>query len=146
MLQEPEIITGGKHADDRGEISFVNDFRFKNAKRFYTIEHPDQQVTRAWQAHQKENKWFYVVTGSFLIAWVKIDDWKEPSIALKASHHLLQANKSEILHLPGGYANGFRALTPHSKLIVFSDFTVEESAADNYRFDKDLWFDWNAVK
>ena len=44
--------------------------------------------------------------------------------------------------IPGGYANGFRALEPHSKLIVFSNFTVEESSSDDYRFSKELWFNW----
>jgi dTDP-4-dehydrorhamnose 3,5-epimerase len=107
------------------------------------IEHPDLQVTRAWQGHKKENKWFYVVEGGFLIAWVKIDDWEKPSSGLEADHRLLYARKSDILHIPGGYANGFRALSPNSKLIVFSDCSVEESNADNFRFEKDRWFKWD---
>jgi dTDP-4-dehydrorhamnose 3,5-epimerase-like enzyme len=141
-MKIPEIIQGGIFADERGVISFVNDFQFQNVKRFYTIGHSDTQVTRAWQAHQKEEKWFYVLVGDFLIAWVKIEDWYQPSADLKAEHHVLSSANSEILHLPGGYANGFRALTPNSKMIVFSNFTVEESSADNYRFDKELWFNW----
>jgi dTDP-4-dehydrorhamnose 3,5-epimerase-like enzyme len=141
-MQKPEIISGGNFKDDRGKISFVNDFQFQNVKRFYTIEHPDILIIRAWQAHQKENKWFYVVAGSFMIAWVKIDIWENPSSDLEADHTVLRSEESNILHIPGGYANGFRAVAPHSKLVVFSDLTVQESNADNYRFNKELWFEW----
>ena len=37
---------------------------------------------------------------------------------------------------------GFKALEANSKMMVFSSFTVEESSNDNYRFDKDKWYDW----
>lgn len=143
-MQKPGIISGGHYRDERGIVSFVNDFRFEEVKRFYSIEHPNIQIVRAWQGHQQEEKWFCVVRGSFVIAWVKIDNWKKPSSELKADHMLLSSAQSEILHIPGGYANGFRALEPHSKLILFSNFTVAESASDDYRFSKDLWFNWNS--
>ena len=141
-ILKPDIIPGGRHSDDRGIVSFVNDFGFKDIKRFYSIEHRDTQTIRAWQGHRREEKWFYVVQGSFMFAWVKIDNWEKPDSGQRADHRLLYSKQSEILHIPDGYANGFRALEPHSKLMVFSNFTVEESALDDYRFSKELWFDW----
>jgi dTDP-4-dehydrorhamnose 3,5-epimerase len=33
-------------------------------------------------------------------------------------------------------------LEPNSRIIVFSDFSLEESVNDNFRFDSQLWFDW----
>ena len=141
-ILKPDVIPGGRHSDERGIVSFVNDFRFEDIKRFYSIEHRDTQTIRAWQGHRREEKWFYVVQGSFMIAWVKIDNWEKPDAGQRADHKLLYSKQSEILHIPGGYANGFRALEPHSKLIVFSNFTVEESSSDDYRFSKELWFNW----
>ena len=137
MDKLPEFIAGGLFTDERGSLSFVNDFNMQQVKRFYIIEHPDVKIVRAWQGHRREEKWFYVVQGSFMIAWVKIDNWEKPDSGQRADHTLLYSKQSEILHIPGGYANGFRALEPHSKLIVFSNFPVEESSSDDYRFSKE---------
>ncbi|MEO5832339.1 MAG: hypothetical protein ABIR83_03080, partial [Nakamurella sp.] len=63
----PEIIQGGEHEDARGRLTFFNDFDMKAVRRFYVIEHPDTAIVRAWQAHKKEQKWFYVTAGSFKI-------------------------------------------------------------------------------
>jgi hypothetical protein len=38
-----------------------------------------------------------------------------------------------ILEIGGGYFNGFEALEEGSVLMVFSDFSLEESNNDNYR-------------
>lgn len=142
-MEEPKIIQGGRHKDSRGILAFVNDFRLDEIKRFYTIEHIDDSVVRAWQGHQKEKKWFYVLEGDFCIVLVQPDDWANPSETLPIREIILKANDSQILYIPSGYANGFKALQPNSKLLVFSNFTTEESADDNFRFDKDKWFNWS---
>ena len=36
-------------------------------------------------------------------------------------------------------------MNPNSKIIIFSNFTLEQSASDDYRFDQNNWFDWNNV-
>jgi len=113
-------------------------------QRFYLIKHDDVSVVRAWQAHRFEEKYFFAVAGKFLIAWVEIDNFDHPNMHLKASFHILTHNQSEILHLPAGYANGMMALEPGSELLVFSPFSLQSSGEDNYRFDKSLWFDWDA--
>ena len=48
--------------------------------------------------------------------------------------------------IPLGYANGIKALETNSKLIVFSSQTLENAKKDDYRFEKNLWFDWNSIK
>lgn len=140
--RQPFIIGGDKYTDDRGTLSFVNDFDLGGIKRFYLIEHSNVDIVRAWQGHQVESKWFYVVEGSFLIAWVKIDNWENPNSSLQASYKILSARKSEILAVPAGFANGFKALTQGAKLIIFSNLTLEASAKDMYRFESSRWFDW----
>ena len=145
MIEKPEYIHGKNHTDERGVISFVNDFYLDQVKRFYMIEPADIDTVRAWQGHKKEQKWFCVISGSFIIAVVRPDDWENPSSNLEVKEFVLAHNSIGVLHIPGGYANGFKALEPRSKVIVFSDFTTEQSSNDNFRFDQSLWHDWNKI-
>lgn len=139
---KPHVIEGGIFTDERGIIKFVNDFTFEGIRRFYTIHHKDTSIVRAWQAHMLESKYFYVLSGAFQIAWVKIDNWTNPSMELKSENIILFGGKSEILVVPGSYANGFKAMQPDSTLLVFSNMNLEESKKDDYRFNKELWFNW----
>lgn len=143
MNSQPTIIQGGIHQDERGKLSFVNDFDLLQVKRYYIIEHIDINVVRAWQGHRKEQKWFQVITGSFQIALVQPDNWENPSEDLKVKKYVLNANNNQVLYIPGNFANGFKAVEENSKMIVFSDFSIEESANDNFRFDNNKWLDWN---
>jgi dTDP-4-dehydrorhamnose 3,5-epimerase len=134
-----QLITGNTYTDPRGTIRFVNDFSFEGVKRFYIITHPDTSVIRAWQGHQEETKYFYVVKGSFLINWIKIDNWDKPSQNLKINKQIISDQRSEILKVEAGHANGFKALEPDSTIIIYSDFTLKQSKADDYRFPADYW-------
>ena len=136
------IIKGGEHEDARGNLIFFNDFDMKAVKRFYIIAHPDTKAVRAWQGHKREQKWFYVIAGSFKVVIVQPDNWLQPSSDLETHEFVLKQERNEILYVPGGFANGFKALEDHSKMIVFSDFTVVESSHDNFRFDNNKWYDW----
>ena len=133
------LIQGNIHKDHRGIVRFVNDFHFENINRFYTITHPDTTPIRAWQGHQRETKYFYVTKGSFLINWIEIDNWQQPSKDLQINTHTLSDTQSEILTIPPGHVNGFKALEPDSTMIVFSDLSLEESKNDDYRFALDYW-------
>ena len=139
---QSKIITGGSHTDDRGTLSYFNDFDMKRVRRFYQIVHPDTKIVRAWQAHQIEQKWFYVTRGSFKVVLVQPNSWTNPSGELGHEEYILQSENKEVLHIPGGYANGFQALEPNSKLIVFSNFSMKEAGTDDFRFDKNLWYKW----
>lgn len=143
-LPKPSIIVGGTHTDERGAISFVNGFGMEEVKRLYHIHHLRTNTIRAWQGHKREQKWFYVLEGSFNIQLVTPDDWTDPSNDLEVIDYKLDA-LTNVLHVPGGYANGFKAATENSKMIIFSDFSVDESNNDNYRFHQDLWVDWSKL-
>ncbi len=133
------LIKGNKHTDERGTLSFVNEFNLQNVKRFYTVTHPDVSIIRAWQGHKIERKHFFVTKGSFLFGWVKPDHWETPSARIQVAKQVLQAQEPCVLTIEAGYANGFKALEEDSKVVVFSDLTLEESIGDMYRFDKDTW-------
>lgn len=141
-MKNPKIINGGIHSDVRGSISFVNDFDFSKVKRFYNICHTNTEIIRAWQGHKEESKWFYVSSGSFKVVLIKIDDWSKASQIDSPIEFHLEFSEPRVLFIPGGYVNGFQATTPNSQMMVFSDFTIEESQNDDFRFDKDLWYKW----
>lgn len=133
------IIKGNSFTDSRGTLHFVNDFHFDGIKRFYTITHPDISVIRAWQGHKIETKHFFVSKGKFLIFWVEIDNWDKPSKDLKINRQILSVDEPQILIVPPGTANGFKALEANSIMVVFSDLSLEESGGDMYRFDSNYW-------
>ena len=144
MKNLPNFIIGGTYTDQRGTLSFVNDFDLTVIKRMYMITHDDSTVIRAWQGHQIEQKWFYVTEGSFTVMLVVIDNWENPGEDLTLFKYRLTTG-SGVLYIPGGYANGFKADVPNSKLMVFSDCTIEQSKNDNYRFEASKWVDWNTI-
>ncbi|WP_204345170.1 dTDP-4-dehydrorhamnose 3,5-epimerase family protein [Psychroserpens algicola] len=139
MSNEHQIIEGDLFSDNRGTLSFVNAFSLQPIVRFYEIAHNDTTTIRAWQAHKKESKWFYCSRGAFKISLVKLDTFDNPSDDLEVFSFELNENKPQILYIPGGYANGFKAITDDAKLMVFSNFDLETSKQDDYRFETNKW-------
>ena len=139
----PQIINGGSHTDHRGTISFVNDFKFKGVNRFYTIHHPDTSTIRAWQGHTQESKYYYPVKGSWIIAWVKME-FDKPEEEWKAEYVKMDAKDCNLIFLPPGYANGFKALEDDSIIIGFSaSGEIEEK--EILRWDAGKWLYWSSI-
>lgn len=139
----PQIINGGSHTDHRGTISFVNDFKFEGVNRFYTIHHPDTSIVRAWQGHTQESKYYYPVKGSWIIAWVKME-FDKPEEEWKAEYVKMDAKDCNLIFLPPGYANGFKALVDDSIIIGFSaSGEIEEK--EILRWDAGKWLDWSSI-
>lgn len=141
-MELKNLIQGGVFNDERGRLRFVNDFPVSDFKRFYLVKNKNVNFVRAWQGHEKEIKVFYPLKGSFILSWVEIDDFEKPSKDLIPQFYTLNADKSEMLVIDKGYANGFKAKEPDSELLIFSNLDLEESTNDIYRFEEDLWFDW----
>lgn len=144
-INHPILIIGSKHVDARGTLLFINDFDMSPIKRLYIITHPSVDIVRAWQAHKIESKYFKCIKGRFLVAVVAIDNWDAPSKELPVQTFILDANKSEVLCIPGGHANGFKALEADAQLMVFSDLDLESAKDDQFRFDENLWMDWDKL-
>ena len=142
-----EMIDGGLSVDDRGQVTFVNKFDFKNVKRFYMVENHEVGFVRAWHGHMKESKYVFVPQGSALIGAVKIP--KNELVNLEAVDNslvekfVLSSNKPQVLYIPSGYANGFMTLKENTKVMFFSTSTLEDSLNDDIRFDWDRWDIWN---
>lgn len=142
-LNDSVVITNFKiHENHLGILGHINSLILSKYKRLYYLFHPKTTSVRAWQGHINEAKCFVPIKGSFLVCWVKIDDFKNPSKKLIADSTVLNSNDKKIIEIPKGYANGLKALEPNSELMVFSEFCLEDSLKDKVRFDHKLWFNW----
>lgn len=145
-MADPMLIRGGLAVDDRGVVSFVNDFAFEVVRRFYVVSNHRSGFVRAWHAHRRETKYFTIVEGTALVCAVQIDDWAQPSRDLKVHRHVLTAEQPAVLHVPAGFANGFMTLTMATKVVVFSTATLEESREDDVRYEAYYWNPWEVVE
>jgi dTDP-4-dehydrorhamnose 3,5-epimerase len=137
MNSNTQVLNGGVFTDDRGRIRFVNDFDFKDVKRFYQVENHRQGYIRAWHGHVNEGKYVYVAKGSALIGAVPMDDQSaEPQKFIVSEHN------PKVLWIPPNYANGFKNLEEDTRIIFFSTSTLEEGKGDDIRFPYDHWNIW----
>lgn len=131
-----DIIEGERFIDLRGVVEYFNAFNMRGIVRMYKIQ-PSKGVIRAWQGHKLEQKWFYPISGCMEVKVARVNDWSNPQTIHSVSKYQLEAGKPQILHIPGGTINGFRALEENSVMIVFSDFTIEGSHNDVIRIGLD---------
>lgn len=87
-----------------------------------------------------ETKVFFPLSGSFLVGLVWLDDFVHPSPRLEPECLILSTENPQALVIPAGYANGFRALQPASKLLIMSDRSLED--AEKITYDKNQWMNW----
>ena len=142
---EVKLIEGNIFIDDRGEVSFVNDFgsdHLAQIKRFYMVSNHKKDFIRAWHGHKEEGKYVLCLKGSAWIRYVKIDNWERPAKNLEVKQVFLSDKKPSILYIPGGYVNGFMSLTDDMKLMFFSTSSLQESLKDDFRFSYDYWDTW----
>ena len=135
-MDEINEIKGGVAVDDRGSVRFVNDFDFKNVKRFYQVSNHKEGFIRAWHGHEKEGKYVYVAKGSALIGAVKLDGTNNPH------KFILSSQSPKVIYIPPGYANGFKNLEEDTIVQFFSTSTLEESLGDDIRYEHDHWNIW----
>jgi len=143
-MPSPELFAVSAFNDQRGLLYAWAAFDLKPVVRMYAIVPANTNIIRAWQGHFKECKWFYAASGCFEVQTMPINLSGKPNTVLKRSW-ILNAADSAVLAIPGGYLNGFRALEESSRLLVFSDFDLEASKADDIRFSLEEipWTDSN---
>lgn len=132
-MSVPEILQASAFHDQRGVLHALAVFDLKPIVRMYAIEPASTNIIRAWQGHFKERKWFYAASGSFEVQTIPVNLSGKPDVAQRGQW-VLSAADSAVLAIPGGYLNGFRALEASSRLLVFSDFDLVASKADDIRF------------
>lgn len=127
------LIKGDLSVDDRGIVTFVNDFDFKDVKRFYMVQNHQKGFVRAWHGHKKEGKYVFVVSGAAIVACVPLEGkWELTRV-------VLSADKPQVVYIPPGNYNGFKTLTDDTKVIFYSTSSLEESKDDDIRERADRW-------
>lgn len=131
-MADIKTIQGGIATDDRGHIRFVNDFDMTVVKRFYIIKNKDTELVRGWRAHKIEQRWFYVLSGSFKLSSVLIDNWENPNPNLKVENQALHAEDRKVINVPAGFGTAFQALEADSELLVFADYPISHAPLDDH--------------
>ena len=134
----PVVINGGSYSDNRGDVTYNNDFDMSSIKRVYSIQNVNTSFVRAWQGHAIERRWFSVVKGSFEIKLIKIDNWENPTKSLEVFSRIINDENFDVLCVPGGYVSSIKALEENSKLLLMSDYRLGD-IEDEYRFDSNYF-------
>lgn len=127
------LYKGDVAIDDRGSVSFVNDFDPSVTKRFYVVSNHQKGFVRAWHGHQKEGKYVFVVSGAIKIGVISMKDDRF------GKTYVLSAIKPQVLYIPPGNYNGFKTLTDDAQVMFFSTLTMEKSSGDDYRKPANEW-------
>ena len=133
------LIDGGLAVDDRGILTFANEFNFYGVKRFYQVSNFSTDTIRAFHGHRNEAKYVYIAKGSAIVAAVELDKVDSPSKKLPIHRYVLSDKNPKILFIPPKHANGFRPLEKDTQIIFFSTSSLEESKDDDYRYPADYW-------
>lgn len=140
------VTKGGMASDHRGSIRFVNEFDMTQVKRFYIIENKDAELIRGWRAHRIEQRWFYVLSGSFILDLIKIDDWDDVSADLPIERRVMHVEDKQVVHVPAGYGTAFQALEEGAELLVFADYGIEHAVKDDYTWPSDFFVNREEVE
>lgn len=141
------ISYGSKFVDDRGYLTFFNDFdpSKHGIRRFYSVGNHTPGFVRAWHAHKFESKWITCVSGTALVCVAECKDPLNPDPCEEIYRTVISADTPAVLHVPAGHANGWKSLSENCILLVMSDKTAEESMGDDYRISWDYWDPWKVV-
>jgi dTDP-4-dehydrorhamnose 3,5-epimerase-like enzyme len=143
---QPQLILGDASSDDRGRVYFANEFDPSDCRRMYIVENFATGTVRAWHAHRRERKWVLALTGAALACCVRIDDWDAPAADAEVHRFTLDARYPRVLAIPAGFANGAMALLPGTKLLYFSDASLEQSLQDDVRYPARYWDPWSIAE
>jgi dTDP-4-dehydrorhamnose 3,5-epimerase-like enzyme len=130
----PQFLEGKKHQDERGIITYNNDFDASEVKRIYTIENNSTDLIRGWQGHKMEQRWFSAIKGSFKIQILSIAYFEKGLKDLQPYCFVLKADQMDILHVPAGFVSSIQALEEGAKLLVLADYKLGE-VDDEFRFE-----------
>jgi dTDP-4-dehydrorhamnose 3,5-epimerase-like enzyme len=135
MENLPEILRGGLAIDDRGTLAYLNTAPLEKTVRLYAVENFSTDTIRAFHGHKIEEKILFVASGSAIVVLAPMNEDKLEHY----TRYTLSGRSPSLLRIPAGYANGFRALEPNTKLLFFSSVTLEQAKTDDYRFPYDYF-------
>ena len=139
------MLKGSKVTDDRGSLTFNNEFKLTDVKRTYIVENHGANFIRAWHGHKKEKKYIMCLSGAAIVCYTPLIEGESVTVdpPFLINRKILSPN-GDVLEIPAGMYNGWKSLTDDTKLMVFSCSTLEESLNDDIRkeveyFDTSCW-------
>lgn len=138
-ISRANLLSGEIKKDNRGSLKFFNTFSFPKVVRFYEVKNSATEPIRAFHGHMIEEKYVYVISGEVLICLAKLTNSTKPSKKIKVEKFFLSEKNPQVLHIPAGFANGFKSLKKDSRVIFFSTLPLKKSIKDDYRFPFDYW-------
>ena len=130
------LLEGEKYTDERGQILHNNDFDLSEIRRLYVIENIDIDYYRGWKGHLIEKRWFLCVKGKIKLYVSSIDNLNN-RIQIPDSYEL-DENQLNVIYIPPGNATLIKQLSPGSRLMVFSDWSIAESNDENLRWPNNI--------
>lgn len=133
-------------SDDRGTfVPFLNQTNCLTdsklvIKRVYYVYDYKTGVVRGFHFHQREWKYFMVVSGAAKIIALDPEKPKEKFIFISS------VRKPNLVVVPPGFANGWISLEEQTVLVCGSTSSQEESIEDDKRIDPFKWGDIWSVK
>ena len=154
MYDEPKLIHAGRAIDDRGVLTFCNEFNLQGVVRFYSIRNHRRGLVRAWHGHEHSDTFLWPISGMWTVAAVRSRNMKamvamenvvtEP-VGPQPQKHAIDG--SHIYHVPAGWYHGHQSLTDGAILGVFSTATIGQVRTDDLRLPWDRWPEvWEEVQ
>ena len=146
MLEEIMQIPIKPVLDDRGILRAIEYFP-EDVKRAYMIQNYNNDVVRAFHGHRFEKKWLFVIQGDIQLCTLKIEDYENKDLLYPdyvTTQYFGSIFLNQLIEIPAGYFQGWKALTNDTIVMFLSNKTVEESKTDDIRlpwdiFGKELW-------
>lgn len=144
---KPYMTEINPRSDDRGTfVPFLNDAnqlpdkKELAIKRIYYVYNYGKGVIRGFHFHQKEWKYFMIVSGAAKFVAINPKELKEIYTFISSSR------KPNLIVIPPTYANGWISLEDNTILVCGSTASFQESIDDDQRFDPYKWGDVWTVK
>ena len=129
-----DIFSGGVFRDGRGALRYCNGADLSGVRRFYTVANAASAPVRGWIVHLRERKWFFPLSGVTVLHTAPCPDPVGAGLDLSRKQSVrLEASAPSVLSVPPGTALAIEQ-NGDAEVLVFSDRTADESAADVWRF------------
>lgn len=112
ISSEPTLIPSPAHTDERGILCPVE--LSEPAVRFYLARNWMRGQIRAWHGHPREWRIVRCVTGVAKVCAMRIDEHSD------VRQFVLTDQKSEVLYIPAGWANGWKSLSLDCELLYLA--------------------------
>lgn len=125
ISSEPRLIATPSHSDERGILCPVE--LDEPAVRFYIASNWLLRSFRAWHGHPKEWRIVRCIRGAAKVCAMNMADHAD------IRQFILTDQKSEVLHIPAGWANGWQNLSHGTELLYLAP--AHYADRDDVRFD-----------